>query len=94
MLNVNLPPIESADAPVPPIRVVGMNAAPLREGFERRVSPAGQVYYWAAGEGMQFTSTTAGSDVDQLREGCVTVTPLSYVMTDTDRVQDWRESLE
>ncbi|MDP7029380.1 MAG: 5'/3'-nucleotidase SurE [Phycisphaerales bacterium] len=94
VLNVNLPPIESADAPVPPIRVVGMNAAPLREGFERRVSPAGQVYYWAAGEGMQFTSTTAGSDVDQLREGCITVTPLSYVMTDIDRVQDWRESLE
>ncbi len=94
VLNVNLPPIESANAPIPPIKVVGMNAAPLLEGFERRVSPAGQVYYWAAGEGMQFTSTTKGSDVDVIREGCVTVTPLSYVMTDVDRVQEWKEGLE
>ena len=94
VLNVNIPPIESRDAPIPPIRVVGMNAAPLLEGFERRVSPAGQIYYWAAGEGMRVTSTTAGSDVDLLRTGSVTVTPLSYVMTDVDRMQEWREALE
>ena len=71
-----------------------MNAAPLEEGFERRVSPAGQVYYWAAGEGMRFTSTTEGSDVDVIRGGCITVTPLSFVMTDVDRVQEWKEGLE
>ena len=94
VLNINIPPIESQNAPMPPIRVVDMNAAPLREGFERRISPAGQVYYWAAGEGMQFTSTTTGSDVDLIRAGNVTVTPLSYVMTDVDRVQEWREALE
>ncbi len=94
VLNVNIPPIEQADAPMPPIRVVGMNAAPLEEGFERRVSPAGQVYYWAAGEGMRFTSTTEGSDVDVIRGGCITVTPLSFVMTDVDRVQEWKEGLE
>lgn len=94
VLNVNIPPIETKDAPIPPIRVVGMNAAPLLEGFERRLSPAGQIYYWAAGEGMTFTSTTAGSDVDVLRAGCVTVTPLSYVMTDVDRMQEWQAALE
>ncbi|MDP6987314.1 MAG: 5'/3'-nucleotidase SurE [Phycisphaerales bacterium] len=94
VLNVNIPPIESPDAPMPPIRVVGMNAAPLREGFERRISPAGQIYYWSSSEGMQFTATTAGSDVDLIRAGNITVTPLSYVMTDADRVQEWRESLE
>ncbi|MCH2140114.1 MAG: 5'/3'-nucleotidase SurE [Phycisphaerales bacterium] len=94
VLNVNIPPVESSDAPMPPIRVVEMNAAPLEEGFDRRVSPAGQVYYWAAGEGMRFTSTTEGSDVDVLGSGCITVTPLSYIMTDGDRMQEWRESLE
>lgn len=93
VLNVNIPPVESPNAPMPPIRVVEMNAAPLKEGFERRVSPAGQVYYWAAGQGMQFTSTTAGSDVDALYAGHITVTPLSYMMTDMDRVLEWREAL-
>jgi broad specificity polyphosphatase/5'/3'-nucleotidase SurE len=43
---------------------------------------------------MRFTTTTAGSDVDLLRTGSVTVTPLSYVMTDVERVQEWREALE
>jgi 5'-nucleotidase len=94
VINVNIPPIESPNAEMPPLRVVGMNAAPLAEGFERRVSPAGQVYYWSASEGMQFTSTTEGSDVDLIRNGCVTITPLSYVMTDVDRLQEWREALE
>jgi 5'-nucleotidase len=94
VINVNIPPIESPDAEMPPLRVVGMNAAPLAEGFERRVSPAGQVYYWSASEGMRFTSTTAGSDVDLIKNGCVTITPLSYVMTDINRVQEWREALE
>lgn len=93
VLNVNIPPIETPNASMPPVRVVEMNAAPLREGFERRISPAGQVYYWAAGQGMQFTNTAAGSDVEALNEGFVTVTPLTYMMTDRDHVHQWRESL-
>lgn len=94
VLNINIPPVEVPDAPIPPISVVGMNAAPLQEGFERRTSPAGQVYYWAAGKGMRFMNTTKGSDVDLLNQGHVTVTPLSFVMTDVDRVQEWRAALE
>ncbi|MHC4770107.1 MAG: 5'/3'-nucleotidase SurE [Planctomycetota bacterium] len=86
VINVNIPRIESNDAPVPPIRVV--------DSYERRVNPFGQVYYWASGSGMEFTHTAPDTDVEALSERCVTVTPLTYVLTDHARLQAWKERLE
>ncbi|MCP3903708.1 MAG: 5'/3'-nucleotidase SurE [Planctomycetes bacterium] len=94
VVNINVPRTETADAPMPPMRVVEMNAAPGRDSYERRVSPYGQVYYWASGSGMEFTHTTPESDVEALLERCITVTPLSYVLTDHPRVQTWKDRLE
>ena len=94
VINVNIPRTESDSAPVPEVKVVEMNAAPGTEAYERRVSPHGQVYYWLTGNGMEFTHTAKESDVEALLQGHVTVTPLSYVLTDQDRMQTWRERLE
>ena len=94
VVNINIPRTESDDAPIPPIRVVEMNLAPGTEGYERRVSPAGQVYYWVATDGMEFTHTAPDTDVEALLERCVTVTPLTYVLTDHARLQSWTERLE
>ena len=43
VININIPRTEQADAPMPPTRVVEMNAAPGSDKYERRVSPAGRV---------------------------------------------------
>ena len=94
VVNINIPCTESDDAPMPSIRVVEMNAAPGTEEYERRVSPAGQVYYWVATDGMAFTHTAPDTDVEALLERCVTVTPLTYVLTDHARLQSWTERLE
>ena len=93
VINVNVPRTESEDAPVPELRVVGMNAAAGSDTYERRESPHGRVYYWPKGDGMEFVHTAPESDVEALREGFVTVTPLSYVMDAVDRMQAWRERL-
>lgn len=94
VININIPLTERDDAPMPQIRVVEMNAAPGTDSYVRRVSPAGQVYYWAAGSGMEFTHTAPDTDVEALLEHCITVTPLTYVMTDHARLQTWKERLE
>jgi 5'-nucleotidase len=94
VINVNIPRTESDDAAMPPIRVVEMNAAPGTDTYDRRVSPMGQVYYWASGDGMEFTHTAPESDVEALLQRCATITPLSYVLTDHARLQTWRERLE
>ena len=77
VVNINIPRTESDDAPMPAIRVVEMNAAPGTEKYERRVSPAGQVYYWVATDGMAFTHTAPDTDVEALLERCVTVTSVA-----------------
>lgn len=93
VININVPVTQSEDAPMPPIRVVTMNTAPGSDDYERRVSPMGQVYYWARGSGMDFTHTAPESDVEALMQRCVTVTPLMYAMTDHARMPTWRERL-
>lgn len=91
VINVNIPITNRDDAPMPPIRVVEMNTAAGTDGYERRVSPGGQIYYWSSGNGMLFTHTAPQSDVEALMEKYVTVTPLTYAMTDFARLQTWKE---
>ena len=91
VININVPRTESDDAPMPPIKVVQMNTAPGIDSYERRVSPANQVYYWVKGTGMEFSHTAPESDVEALLERCVTVTPLTYNLTDYPRLQTWKE---
>lgn len=92
-ININVPRTETDDAPMPELRVVEMNTAAGLDGYERRVSPDGKVYYWPAGDGMQFTHTTPNSDVEALLEGHVTITPLTYALTDHPRLQTWADRL-
>ena len=93
-VNINVPRTEQPDAPIPEMRVVEMNTAPGLGHYERRESPEGHVYYWAAGDGMKFAHTREGSDVEALYERYMTVTPLQFDMTDHARMQTWRERLE
>ena len=94
VMNINIPRTESADAPMPGVRVVSMNAAAGADGYERRESPSGDAYYWPIGEGMAFVHTAPESDVEVLLDGQITVTPLSYVMTAQDQIQTWRQRLD
>lgn len=93
VINVNIPRTNSDDAPVPLIRVVEMNTAAGTDGYERRSSPGGQVYYWSSGNGMVFTHTAPSSDVEALMDKFVTITPLTYALTDHARLQTWKERL-
>jgi broad specificity polyphosphatase/5'/3'-nucleotidase SurE len=78
---------------MPDIKVVEMNAAGDLGHYDKRQCPYGRTYYWAAGDGMAFAHTAKGSDVEALKDGFATVTPLDYVMTNTNRMSLWRERL-
>lgn len=93
VINLNVPRTESADAPIPPMRVVSMNVAAGIDGYERRTAPGGQVYYWPSGNGMEFFHTAEGTDVEALAERCMTVTPLYYDLTEHRTLALWRERL-
>lgn len=78
---------------MPPIAVCPMNTHGLVDKYERRLSPSGDVYYWAAGHGLDFHATEPGSDVDMLMQGHITVTPLTFDLTDHGRLAGWAEKL-
>jgi 5'-nucleotidase len=91
VININVPACESHDMSMPEIKVVDMNASSVLGHYDKRVAPDGRTYYWAAGDGMAFTHTAEGSDVEALKQGFVTLTPLDYVLTHTKRMQMWRD---
>lgn len=95
-LSINIPPRNTDDParhdPLP-IRVCPMNTHALEDGYERRVSPAGDVYYWANRSGLEFRGTDPGTDVHELFEGAITITPLRYDLTDHNTLALWRGEL-
>lgn len=94
-LNINLPicNLDEPEREPPLIRVGPMNTHGLVDRYERRVSPGGDVYYWASGDGLDFHATEKGSDVDLLFEKRITVTPLRFDLTRHEDLTRWRERL-
>lgn len=74
-----------------PLRICPMNTHGLNDKYERRVSPSGDVYYWAAGSGLDFRNTDEGSDVQEIFKRCITITPLRYDLTKKSVMGWWKE---
>lgn len=96
-LSINVPRTEEGTPvdPMPAVRVCPMNVHAVVDSYERRVSPGGDVYYWASGSGLDFRAADEGTDVDRLiahRE--ITVTPLRYDLTRVEAMERWRGRLE
>lgn len=99
-LSINIPLTEDPPAnsgkkplslndPMPPIRLCPMNTHGLVDKYEKRLSPTGETYYWAAGHGLDFHATEPGSDVDLLKQGFITITPLTYDLTSRPTLEPW-----
>lgn len=98
-LSINVPICQEGPGLVPPtperpeIRVCPHNTHGLIDAYERRVAPGGDVYYWAAGGGLDFAGADAGTDVELIMKRHITVTPLRYDLTKHDQLDPWRSRL-
>ncbi|HVZ94443.1 MAG TPA: 5'/3'-nucleotidase SurE [Phycisphaerales bacterium] len=94
-VSVNMPTCdESGSGEMPPMVVCPMNTHALNDSFERRVSPSGDVYYWATGHGLDFRGSDAGTDVDEMMKGRIAVTPLWYDLTNHAQLSGWKKALK
>lgn len=96
-VTINIPITEVGDPhadEMPEMVVCPMNTHGPNDRYERRVSPRGHVYYWAAGSGLDFAGTDARSDVQLLLQRKITLTPLWYDLTDGASLDRWRDRLE
>lgn len=78
---------------MPEIRVCPMNTHGLEDSYERRLSPSNEPYYWATGSGLGFKGCDPGTDVDLLKKGFVTLTPLMYDLTRREHLSHWEQRL-
>ena len=96
-ININVPrcEVEDGDArfETPPLAICPMNVHALVDRYERRESPSGETYYWAAGSGLDFHGADEGTDVPALFDRCITVTPLTYDLTAHPALDVWTRKL-
>ncbi len=94
-VSINVPRMEPGlELEDIPVRVCRMNTHGLIDNYERRESPAGDVYYWPAGSGFDFRASDEDADVALLLTRHITVTPLRFDLTETAAVDHWKAALE
>jgi 5'-nucleotidase len=78
LFNVNIP--HAATEAAAEVRVVPMGLAHYGDRYEKRVDPGGRDYYWATWN-PPAVPPADGTDVTELLNGYVTVTPLQFDLT-------------
>jgi 5'-nucleotidase len=81
LLNVNIPnlPFDRLEG----YAVVRVGKSRYVEEFHARSDPRGNAYYWMDGV-LKLCEDTRENDVEMLRRGYVTLTPIKYDLTDHD----------
>jgi len=72
------------------LKIVPMGLARWGEHFEKRTDPKGRPYYWATGNPSPEPSGRV-TDLEALRDGFLTLTPLSFDLTADDALQEMRD---
>jgi 5'-nucleotidase len=79
LLNVNVPNLPVSELKGTSITELGVRLYDDR--FEKRVDPRGRSYYWLAGEALE-ADEAENSDAWAVMKGFVSITPISFNMTD------------
>lgn len=79
LLNVNIPNLPFAELKGTQITELGVRL--YNDKFEKRIDPRGRSYYWLAGTAIE-ADETEHSDAWAVRQKMVSITPISFNMTD------------
>lgn len=78
--NINFPP--SGEEPPVGVRFTSMGWKRHDDTIEKRIDPRGRPYYWSGLDPLRNHALEPGTDVAELRQKYVTITPLHFDMTD------------
>lgn len=85
LLNINIPLIPKKD--IKGIAVTRQASGDFDEYFDKRTDPRGIAYYWLAGTGWPEVNVD-GTDMNALKDGYISITPLKYDLTDGDYLKE------
>jgi 5'-nucleotidase len=86
-LNVNVP--ANSSTPIKGVRVVRQSLQAGTDGFDGRMSPRGQDYFWSTWS--PALDDVEGTDLHAFEEGYITITPLTIDQTDQERMGEFTE---
>ena len=100
LLNINVP--AAAPAEIAGVQVTRQGLRRYHNLFEKRADPRGKTYYWLAGEVLEDVDAPEAhaqypdvmTDVQAIRAGFISVTPLQYNLTDYERIRAVQTSLK
>ncbi len=84
--NINLP--DSSKDQSPEIKVVRMAVNRQTDKIEKRIDPRGRAYYWSGLEPIRNHQLEPETDVNELMNGYVTVTPLHFDLSETTLIKE------
>ncbi len=94
VLNVNVPAKSNKPSNKPEFEVTRLARRLYRTRIEKRKDPRGRSYYWI--DGIEVGSAEEGTDIHALRNGKVSITPLTLDLTAhscIDSLKNWLKSV-
>ncbi len=91
-LNVNVPNVSSWEE-LRGIRMTRQGRRVFGSGVVEKVDPRGRTYYWVGAQELGYVEEEVGTDVEAVRHGCVSVTPVRTDLTDhgfLENLRRWR----
>ena len=76
-LNINIPHLPANR--IKGVRFTRQGTRKLKERFEKRIDPHGNIYYWQCGE--EFLEEDPSTDVVAIKQGFISITPLNHDLT-------------
>lgn len=92
VLSINIPATQYLKDDTKAV-VCPMNTHALVDQYEKRTTPKQSPYYWSTAHGLDFHSTDTGTDVHELFERNITITPLTFDLTRHDRINYWNDRI-
>ncbi len=90
ILNINFPSLEADD--VSGIAITTLGTRMFTSNYDKRVDPRGKVYYWLAGELIEYDEND-GTDINALRMNKISITPITFEMTHKSIMSDLEKAL-
>ena len=82
VLNINIPDLKP-DKKISGVKITRQSKARLDECYEKKKDPRGRVYYWLGEYGF-IGNNDKESDVEAIKNNIISITPLSYDMTEDE----------
>ncbi|MEW4526477.1 5'/3'-nucleotidase SurE [Maioricimonas sp. JC845] len=84
--NVNFP--DTSDEGPHGVRTVPMGVHRHSDTIEKRHDPRGRPYYWSGVDPIRNHALEPGTDIRELRDGYVTITPLHFDLSEKSRIDE------